>query len=369
MPIRKKEMDKVFLAMVAATIVWGFIIFVSASLGLLTREGASFSSIIYNHIISIFLGGGLLILCARIPYTFWRKNAFYVLLSSIFFTLLVFIPGLGMHHGGATRWIDLGVMSLQPAEFLKLGAVIYFSAWLSGVKGKIGSLHYSLLPFVILMSIISAVLLLQPDMGTILVIGLSLFIVLISAGAKWRWIGVLFGAGAVSVFSLFLFVPYVRARIETFLDPAKDITGAGYQVKQSLLAIGSGGFFGRGAGQSIQKFNFLPEPINDSIFAVAAEEFGFIGGFILITLFILIALRGFRIAGRAKDNFGALLTIGIIVLIVGQSFINMASMMGIFPLIGMPLLFVSHGGSAFLASMAGIGIILNISKFADKKKT
>ncbi len=363
---RKKEIDKIFLMLVIALIIWGLIIFIFASLGLLAREGASFSSVFYKHFISIFLGSILLLICAHVPYSFWKRKSFYIFIGSLFFSLLVFIPELAMYHSGVNRWIDLGVISIQPAEFLKLGYVIYLSAWLSGFKAeKLKNPYYSILPFLIITAISAGILLMQPDFGTLLVISIAGLFILFSAGTKIRWIGALLGAGGVFVLSIYYLVPYIGERINTFLNPTIDTTGAGYQIKQSLLAIGSGGLFGRGAGQSIQKFTFLPEPISDSIFAVAAEEFGFIGSFILITLFILIALRGIRIASRAKDYFGSLLVIGIIALIVGQSFINMASMMSIFPITGMPLLFVSHGGSAFLASLAGIGIILNISKDAN----
>ena len=149
----------------------------------------------------------------------------------------------------------------------------------------------------------------------------------------------------------------------TFINPLSDVLGSGWQIKQSLIAIGSGEWFGRGFGQSVQKFQYLPEPIGDSIFAVAAEEFGFIGSVLLITLFLFLAFRGFKIAAKAPDSFSGLLTVGIVILIVSQSFINIGSMLGVMPLTGLPLLFVSHGGSALLFVLAEIGIILNISKF------
>ena len=290
----------------------------------------------------------------------------YIFLFSIVVSLLVFIPNIGFAFGGAKRWILLGPFTFQPAELLKLGFVIYFATWLSGVRELLHTFRYGLLPFLILMSIIGALLLSQPDTGTFLVIfvtGVAMYIV---AGARWRDI---FSLGALSIFGLLVLAyvrPYIKERLLTFFDPAFDPLGISYQIQQSLIAIGSGGWFGRGFGQSIQKFNFLPEPIGDSIFAVAAEEFGFIGSVILITLFLFLAFRGRHIAGRTPDYFGGLLVVGIVILIVFQSFTNIGSMLGVLPLTGLPLLFVSHGGSALLFALAGVGIVLNVSRYSRK---
>jgi cell division protein FtsW len=187
---------------------------------------------------------------------------------------------------------------------------------------------------------------------------------LISAGEKLRHVAVLFLLAVVAIGVLAIFRPYVMQRITTFINPANDPQGAGYQIQQSLIAVGSGRITGRGFGQSIQKFNFLPEPIGDSIFAVASEEFGFIGAASLILLMTFFTLRGLKIATRAQDSFGGLLTIGIVILIITQSFINIGAMLAVLPLSGLPLIFVSQGGSALLLALAEVGIILNISKTA-----
>ena len=358
-----RNIDKNFLFIVIAIVVAGFFIFVSASLGVLTREGGLLS-LITTQLLAIFLGWVLLVVTLNVPYRFWRKYSLYIFLASILFSLLVFVPGLGIEHGGAKRWIDLGMFTLQPVEFLKLGFVIYFAAWLSGVYKKIHKLQYGLIPFILLILLVGGLLLLQPDMGTLLVVTLTGGIMLIAAGARWRDIFSLVGMAAASVTLLVLTVSYVRARFATFIDPATDVYGAGYQIKQSLIAIGSGGVFGRGLGQSVQKFNFLPEPVSDSIFAVAAEELGLIGGIILVSLFVALALRGLKIAARVKDFFGSILVVGIVSLIVIQSFVNMGSILAVLPLTGMPLIFVSQGGSAFLGALAGVGIVLNVSKKA-----
>lgn len=366
--MRAKQFDRTFLFIVIALVVVGFFIFSSASLGLLAREGAKFSSVAFSQIfLGIFMGGIGMYVISRVHYTHLKKYSMYIFIASIFATLLVFIPGLGFEYNGATRWLNLGPITFQPAEFLKLGFVIYFAAWLSGIRDKLHSFRYSVIPFAVITGIIALPLLLQPDTGTFLVILTAAFSMYVAAGAKIRDILALVGAGILGAIALILSRPYIMDRILAFVDPSRDPLGSSYQIQQSLIAIGSGGIFGRGFGQSIQKFNYLPEPIGDSIFAVVAEEFGFIGAVLLIGLFLVFAWRGLRIATRATDHFGGLLVIGIVILITGQSFINIASMLGVFPLTGLPLLFVSHGGSALFLTLVGIGIILNVSKYQKRR--
>lgn len=360
----QRKIDRPFLITVIILVVAGFFIFTSASLGLLAHDGAPFSSVVFNQFfLGIFLGTLTLYITSRVKYTFWRKYAFYIFLASVFTTLLVYIPGLGLEINNAQRWLDFGIVTFQPAELLKIGFVIYFSAWLTNVKDKIHTVGHGIIPFIILLSITGAILLSQPDTGTFLVVFVTGLAMFIAAGARWRDIFTLVGITGVGLSALVYIHPYVKDRIITFINPTSDILGAGWQIKQSLIAIGSGGIFGRGFGQSIQKFQYLPEPIGDSIFAVAAEEFGFIGSIIIIALFIFLAFRGLKIAGKAPDNFSGLLVVGIVILIVSQSFINIGSMLGVIPLTGLPLLFISHGGSALLFALAEIGIVLNISKF------
>jgi cell division protein FtsW len=279
------------------------------------------------------------------------------------FTALVFIPRIGFTHGGATRWLAIGGGTIQPAEFLKIGFVIYFSAWLSGIKDKVSDIKSGIIPYLVLVGLCGAILIKQPDIGTLIVIAITGLAMLVAAGLPWKHFFGLIVFG-ILVFALLITVkPYLRDRAMTFLDPNRDPTGASYQIQQSLIAVGSGGFIGRGFGQSIQKFNFLPEPIGDSVFAVFAEEWGLLGSIVLLGLFLFFAIRGIHISATSPDIFGGLMALGIVILIVVQSFINIASMLGIFPITGMPLLFVSHGGTALLFAMAEVGILLNISRF------
>ncbi|MDQ3077103.1 MAG: putative lipid II flippase FtsW [bacterium] len=361
--MKSKSIDKTFLLCTILLVTAGFFIFSSASMGLLAREGISYSSVAIKQFVVGFVVGGIsLLVFARIPYKFWRQYAFYIFLATIIACICVFLPKIGFEHGGAKRWINLGAFTVQPGEFLKIGAVIYFAAWISSVKDRIKTFKYGALPLFIILGITGLLIMKQPDTGTYMVIFASMLAMFISAGGKWRYVGVLIASAVAGVGILALMRPYLMGRILTFLDPSRDALGQGYQIQQSLIAIGSGGIFGRGFGQSIQKFNFLPEPIGDSIFAVAGEEFGFIGGILLISLFLIFAMRGYKIASRIPDSFGMNLVVGLVTIIIAQAFINMAAMLGVIPLTGIPLSFVSHGGTAMLMAMAAVGIILNISK-------
>lgn len=361
--MKKLKLDGVLLISIVILAVTGFFIFTSASLGLLARNGPQFNSIATTQAIGLILGFICMAFTAHANYRAWRKYAFYIFLASIFVNLLIFIPGLGIEHGGAKRWLDIGPISFQPSEFLKIGFIIYFAAWLSGVKDKISQFRYGLLPLLIIVAILGPILYLQTDTKTIVIIFIAGISMLLVGGARWKDIIIL---GLVSLIALSVVAysrPYIRDRLQTFINPALNPQGSGYQIQQSLIAIGSGQMFGRGFGQSVQKFNFLPEPIGDSIFAVQAEEFGFAGSLLLIGFFLFFAFRALRIASRSADQFGGLLVVGIVILVMSESFMNIGSMLGVIPLSGMPLLFVSHGGTALLLVLAEVGIILNISKY------
>lgn len=363
MAVRTKSIDKTLLVATLLLVTAGFFIFSSASLGLLAREGVSYSNItVKQFVVGFIIGGITLLVVARIPYRFWRRSAFYFFLIAIITCILVFLPGIGFAHGGARRWINVGQYTFQPAELLKLGAVIYFAAWISAVKDRIKTFKFGALPLFIIIAICGALLIKQPDTGTFMVLFIALTAMFVAGGGKWRYIFFLILACVGAIWALTMIRPYLMDRFLTFFDPSRDALGSGYQIQQSMIAIGSGGIFGRGFGQSVQKFNFLPEPIGDSIFAVAAEEFGFIGALILISLYIFFALRGYKIASKVTDTFGMTLAVGIVSLIVSQALINIGAMLGVLPLTGIPLTFVSHGGTSMLFALAGVGIILNISK-------
>ncbi len=359
------KIDTWFLTLVLLLAGGGFLIFLSASFGLLAREeGAQMSSIVFNQVfLGLIPGLALLFLCSKINYKIWKKYAFYIFLTSILVTLLVFIPGVGLTLKGASRWILVGPLTFQPAEFLKLGLVLYLATWFSGVRLKVHTFAYGLIPVFIFLGIVGFILAKQPDTGTLIVMLASATGIFFASGARIRDIAVLGVAVVAGLAALALTRPYIQERILTYINPFSDVQGAGWQIGQAFIAIGSGGLLGRGFGHGVQKFTYLPEPISDSIFAVAAEEFGLIGALLIILLFTLFALRGFQIANRAPDYFSRLIVIGIVILITGQAFLNIGSMLGIFPLTGLPLPFISHGGTALLFTFVGSGIILNISRY------
>lgn len=360
---RLQKIDKPFLIIVSIITFLGFFIFLSASLGLTAQDSTLLSSRLLNQLFfGLFFGSIGALITANINFVFWKKYSFWILLASIILTLLVFIPGLGMESGGAKRWLIIGKFSFQPAELLKIASVLYFAAWLSGVKKEVATIKLGLIPFLVLIGLTGILLLLQPDTDTFIVLCVALTSMYFVAGGKWKHIGVLFILGLVTFSMLVITRPYIRDRVMTFIDPSSNSLTSGYQIQQSLIAIGSGGLFGRGFGQSLQKFNFLPEPIGDSIFAVYAEEFGFIGSSILIMLYFLFLWRGLKIAANVQDQFGGLVVIGLVILVTTQAFMNISAMLGIIPLSGLPLIFVSHGGSALMTSLVAIGIIFNISK-------
>ncbi len=362
------KVDIPFLISLTILVVAGFLIFSSASLGLLSKNTIKYANVAFNQtFFGLFLGTLACLVTSKIPFQFYKKNAFYIFLGGLILTLLVFVPGVGLSHGGAKRWVSFKLISFQPSEILKIAYIIYFAAWVATAKDKIKSFSHGLLPFVIITGLVGAVLLTQPDTDTFMVTvagGLSIFL---AGGGRWRHIFLLLMIGVIGLGVIAYTRPYVKSRIMTFISPDKNAQGSGYQIQQSLIAVGSGGFYGRGFGQSIQKFNFLPEPIGDSIFAVSAEEFGFIGSTLLILLFVFFALRGLKIATNVSDPFGRLLIVGIVILIISQAFINIGAMVGILPLSGITLPFVSHGGTSLFIALAEAGIILNISKQARNK--
>lgn len=364
----RKHFDKTFLWIILLLGGVGFIIFTSASLGLLARSNSElFTSVAWKQLVlGLGLGLGLLFSIAHIKYGFWRKYAFYIFLGTIILTLMVFVPGIGLNHNGATRWINLGFISFQPSELLKYGFIIYVAAWYSNKKKDVTKISFGLVPFVILSGIVGALLVAQPDTDTLGVMLVGAAAIYFTAGAPWKHICIMGCIGLVGLSAIIMTKPYIRARLLTFVDPSKNSLTSGYQIQQSLIAIGSGQVVGRGFGQSVQKFSYLPEPVGDSIFAVAAEEFGFVGTSLLLLLFISFAARGLKIASKAQDAFGRYITIGIVTMITTQACMNIAAMLAIIPLSGQTLPFVSHGGTALMITLATMGIILNISKYQTR---
>ena len=300
---------------------------------------------------------------SKIEYKKWEKYSIFIFLFSLFLTFLVFIPVFGLYYGGAWRWIRLGPVSFQPSEFLKFGFVLYLSAWLSGKQEKVSSFKAGFAPFLIMVGIIAAMLVLQPDIGTLGIILITAGILFFIGGGRVSQIGIIVILGFALLFILYLSSSYLHDRISVFLNQTTDPQGIGYQLKQSFIAVGSGKIFGKGFGMSAQKFNFLPEPTTDSIFPIFAEEFGFLGSVALIILYFIFLLRGYFISKNAPDNFARYLVAGFTTLIAVQAFVNISALLGLIPLTGVPLVFISQGGTSLITTLVEMGIVLNVSRY------
>lgn len=358
-----ERVDKPLLITILILLVSGLVIFGSAALGVLAVNEVKFFSVIKTQLIYALVGGGFaLCLGILIPYSFYKKYAYALFSLSVMVTIGVFIPGLSRYHGGAHRWIDIGPFSLQPSEAIKFAFVVLVAFWCTKYRNVFKDWKYGLLPYILGLGVVSVILLAQPDFGTYSVIVGASFITYFVGGARKRHIQYLVLCGVVGFLFLILVRPYMLERVKTFFNNTHDPRGSSWQLNQSLIALGGGGLTGRGLGQSVQKFNYLPEPIGDSIFAVLGEELGFLGSMYLILLYAIVSVRGYVIAKVAGDQFGRLLATGIVSIILIQSTINIASMLGIFPLTGVPLPLVSHGGTALMVALFELGVLLNISK-------
>ncbi len=353
-----------FMLTFCALASFGLLIFTSAALGLLARNGgATFTSVATSHLLlGLTCGSVLLVILSRIDYHVWKRFSPYIFGGAIILTLLTFVPYIGLSLKGANRWIAIGGFSFQPEEILKFATILFLAALYSAQSKTIKTFRGGTLPLLLVVGASALILLLQPNTAGAIIIGIAAVSMFFVAGGRVSHIALL-GLLGLCVIAIAAYQrPYVAKRIYTFIHPSADTKGAGYQAEQALIAVGSGGITGRGFGQSIQKFSHLPEPIGDSIFAVAGEEFGFIGSTLLVILFTAFATLGLRIAARAPDPFGGLLVVGLVTLIVAQSFFNIASTLALVPLIGVPLIFVSHGGTALALALAEVGIILSVSR-------
>ncbi len=300
---------------------------------------------------------------SRYDYQKLKKFGLWFFLFSIFLLCLVFIPGLGAEYGTARSWLNVGGFSFQPAELVKLFFLIYVAAWCSERRDKeLKTWKEGFLPFLFSTGIIATLIMLQPDFGTLFIILLMIFSVYFVAGLAWRDIVLLLGVAVFGVWGVIRVAPYRAARILTFLHPDIDPQGVGYHIRQALIAIGGGGWIGVGLGQSRQKFLYLPEVAGDSIFAIIAEELGFLFTVFVPLAFLALAYFGLQVAMKSRDHFGKYLATGIVAWLVFQAFVNMGAMVGLLPITGLPLPFMSYGGTALLVSFLASGILVNIAK-------
>lgn len=360
-----QKVDRSFLYTLIVLVLFGFLTFYSAATGLAARDNINFHSLITNQfIVGIVIGFFLLWLFSHINNEFFKKWAIPIFIGSVILTLAVFVPELGETHRGSTRWLNLGFVSFQPSELLKVSAIIFLASWFSFHKKRLKDNLFPVISVGTVLLISAIPLILQRDFDVIFIMAVPLIMMYLVAKASFRSVAILILILGIIFGILFFTVPHINSRITGFFNPNEGGQTINYQTQQSQIAIGSGGIFGKGYGKSTQKFGNLPEPTSDSIFAVLAEELGMLGAGFLILLYILFGAFGYKIASRSKTVFGSLFTFGIITLILTQSFINIASMIGFLPITGQPLVFVSLGGTSMAVTMAMMGIILHISRTA-----
>lgn len=357
-----KKIDKPFFILSLALILSGIFIFYSAALGFASRQNLEYSNLIFNQlVIGLFAGTLIAFVIFSIKYAFLKKIAPWIFILSVVSLFLVFVPGLGYGYNGARRWIDVFGVSFQPIELLKISSIIFFSAWISKYQKRNEKTRFGIFSLGAIVAVSAIPLILQPDFDAIIILSVPLVAILLASRAPLKEILIFGTIGIVLVGGIGLSIDHVRARALSFLDINNDSRGANFQVQQALIAVGSGELFGKGYGQSVQKFKYLPEPAGDSIFAVYAEEMGFIGAAVLILLYAAWALRGYKLALLSKDNFAKYFIVGAVTLLITQSFINISSMLGILPVVGMPLVFISQGGTALMINLCIVGIILDMS--------
>lgn len=308
---------------------------------------------------------GFMAMFIMIKYDYYRLKPYINLAFAAALVLLglVLVPGIGVEVKGSMRWLNLGFTRIQPSEIMKLAMVLFLAKSFSKTPLRASSLILGVGPYLLLFGIAGGLIMLEPDLGTMLALAATFFIMLFTAGLRWHHIALFFISGIGIVAALIISAPYRINRIIGYLDPWAHMSKEGYQTVNSLYALGSGGFFGMGLGNSRQKLDFLPEQHTDFIFAILGEELGFVGAFFVIILFFVITWRGYKIALDCPDNFGSYLAVGLTTTIVFQAFLNMGVVTGLLPVTGISLPFISYGGSSLLFSMLGIGILLNISRF------
>jgi cell division protein FtsW len=363
--MKKKLPDFILLFTVVTLVLVGLVMILSASS---VRADKAFGDSFYFFkkqlqylIVAILLSG----IAYNLKYEKLKEFAPYLLLLTFITLLIVLIPGVGRMVGGSRRWLPLGPVSFQPSELAKLTIIIYLAAYISKNKEKMKNFKNGVLPPVIVISLIFILIMLEPDLGTAITIVVLAGSMIFIGGMKIT-VFILSSILAFISFMIFIYIePYRRERLFTFLNPWEDPLGSGYHIIQSLLALGSGGFLGVGAGNSHQKFLYLPEPGTDFIFAVLGEEFGLIGTLFILFLYFLIAWRGLKIAARVDDVFASMLAVGVTGMIVIQAVINMGVVTSLMPVTGITLPLISYGGSSLLINLVGLSLLLNISRYVE----
>lgn len=366
--LRKSPPDFGLFIVIILLVVFGVIFLSSASSVISFQEYGDSRYMFLKQVVGIILGFALMGVFYKVDVKRWKKISFLMLAVSLITLIAVFIPGLGVEHGGARRWIDIGPIQIQPSEFLKFSIIVYLASLFEKKGVEVRDTYSGLVPFLILVGFMGLLIMMQPDMGTLLIILVISVAMYFVSGAKMSHLAAMGLGGIAGLILLIKVSPYRMQRFLVFLNPNQYADhAAGYQTKQALIAIGSGGLIGRGFGQSLQKYRYLPEASTDSIFAIIAEERGAIGAAIIFFLFVTFAYFGFRIARGAPDAYTRLLAVGITSWIVFQAVLNICATLSLVPLTGVTLPFISFGGTSIVMVIASCGILLNISRNAKER--
>ncbi len=359
-----KSVDIQFLAAIYVLLSFGLIMVLSASSPIAFASSATNNDSFYyfkKQLMWAILGSVGMFITANYDYKKLKNWAFPALAFSVVLLLLVLVPGIGRKINDARRWIYIGPINFQPSEVAKITTIIFFSYSLSKNYKELSNFSVFIM-YIAIIGVMALVIMMEPHFSCTMLIAATACVLLLVAGAKISHFAILGCCALPAVILMIAKAPYRLARVVTFLDPFKDIQGDGWQIVQSLYAIGSGGIFGAGLGQSRQKYMNIPEPQNDFIFSILAEEFGLIGAILVSLMFIFLIVRGIKIALNAPDMFGTLLATGIVAMIAIQAIVNIAVVTSSMPVTGMPLPFFSYGGTALAITMAEMGIVLNISR-------
>lgn len=358
---RRLGFDYIFLIYFALLLVFGLVMLTSASSAVRVLDPYFF--IKRQLLLGVIPGILGCIVLSVIPYEWLKRFASLAFIGSIVLLIAVFLPGIGSDlNTGVHSWIVLFGYSFQPVELAKLGLIFFLAIQCAHLGRSLDNFKESFLPLLIVSGIPIGLVVLQPDIGSASILIAILVAIFFAAGVRLQYMAGLGGLAVIGLILLILVAPYRLARLTTFLDPSQDLSGAGYQINQAEIAIGSGGVLGRGLGHSRQKHQYLPEVHADSIFAIMSEEMGFVVVTLFLLLLLLIARHGFAVARRTDDVFGKLLVVGIMTWFMAQSFLNIGAIVGIMPLTGVPLPFVSHGGTALAIALAAVGILLNVAR-------
>lgn len=357
-----KKIDKILLLSTIIISIFGLLmIYSSSSIWSEYKFNDPFYYVKHQGLFFLF-GIILMFIISKIDYNLYKKYSNHILITCLILLILVLIPGIGKIRNGSRSWFGIGGFGIQPSEAAKLGLIIFTSKYLENSDRKIKSFKSGVLPILGITLLIFFLIMLQPDLGTGVILTISIISLLFIAGVDMKFFFISGIIGVIGVIILILIAPYRMDRITSFIDPWSDSLGTGFQIIQSLYAIGPSGLLGKGLGNSIQKHFYLPEPQTDFIFAIISEELGILGIIIVASLFILIIYRGFKIAINCNDKFGKYIAFGITFGLSFQTLLNLMVVVGLIPVTGVTLPFLSYGGSSLLITLCSIGILLNISR-------